>query len=122
MLPWGVIAYGAALSAVLATLLVAFIARERRPVVLASVAAGAIVGPVVWNSILRATNGNEFFTDAPIVVFPISWQDTGSGIFTLAALTLILGLGALRTAPGHRLALIAGLGALGALLVDIYLY
>jgi hypothetical protein len=64
----------------------------------------------------------QFFTDAPIPVFPISWQDTGSGVFALAALTLILGLGALRAAPGRRVALLAGLGALGALLVDIYLY
>jgi hypothetical protein len=122
MLPWGVIAYGAALSAVLAVLLVVFLARERHPVVLGSIAAGTITGPVAWNAILRATHANQFFTDAPLVVFPISWQDTGSGIFTLAALTLLLGFGPLRTTPGHRVALLAGLGALAALLVDIYLY
>jgi hypothetical protein len=122
MLSWGAIAYGAALSAILAVLLVLLIAHERRPVVLASIAAGAIVGPVAWNAILRATNGDQFFTDAPIPVFPISWQDTGSGVFALAALALILGLGALHATPGRRVALLAGLGALGALLVDIYLY
>jgi hypothetical protein len=122
MLSWGAIGYGAALSAILAVLLVRVLARERRPAVLACVAAGAVVGPVAWNAILRATNANQFFTDAPIPVFPISWQDTGSGVFALAALTLILGLGALRAAPGRRVALLAGLGALGALLVDIYLY
>jgi hypothetical protein len=122
MLSWGAIAYGAALSAILAVLLVLLVARERRPVALGSVAAGAIAGPVVWNAILRATNGSQFFTDAPIPVFPISWQDTGSGVFALAALTLILGFGPLHAAPGRRVALLAGLGALGALLVDIYLY
>ena len=122
MLPWGVIAYGAVLSAVLAVVLVTVIAHERQAAVLASIAAGALVGPIAWNAILRATNGNEFFTDAPIVVFPISWQDTGSGVFTLAALVVILGFGALRAAPGRRVALLSLLGALGALLVDVYLY
>jgi uncharacterized membrane protein len=34
-------------------------------------------------------------------------------------LALILGLGVLRAAPGRRVAILAGLGAL---LVDIYLY
>jgi len=122
MLSWGVIAYGAALSAVLAVLLALLIARERRPLVLVAVAAAAIIGPVAWNAILRATHADQFFTDAPIVVFPISWQDTGSGVFALAAAALILGFGPLRNAPGQRLALLSGLGALGALLVDIYLY
>jgi hypothetical protein len=122
MLSWGAISYGATLSAILAVLLVLFIARERRPAVLACVAAGAIAGPVAWNAILRAANGDQFFTDAPIPVFPISWQDTGSGVFALAALALVLGLGGLRAAPGRRVAGLAALGALGALLVDIYLY
>jgi hypothetical protein len=122
MLSWGVIAYGAALSAVLAVLLVFFLARERRPGVLAAVAVGAIAGPVSWNAILRATNGNQFFVDARVPVFPISWQDTGSGVFALAALAVILGLGPLRAEPGRRVALLASLGALGTLLVDIYLY
>ena len=122
MLSWGVIAYGAALSAVLAVLLALLIARERRPLVLVAVAAGAIIGPMAWNAILRATHADQFFTDAPVVVFPISWQDAGSGVFALAAAALILGFGPLRTTPGRWLALLSGLGALGALLVDIYLY
>lgn len=122
MLTWGEICYGAALSAVLAVLLVALVGRERRPSVLSLVVAGAFLAPVAWNAILRAAHGDQFFTDAPIVVFPISWQDTGSGVFTLAALTLLLTLGPLRDAPGRRVALTAGLGGLGALLVDIYLY
>lgn len=52
MLPWGVIAYGAALSAVLALLLVLALARERRPAVLASVVFATAAGPVAWNAIL----------------------------------------------------------------------
>jgi hypothetical protein len=52
VLPWGVIVYGAALSAVLALLLVLALARERRPAVLVSVALTTAAGPVAWNVIL----------------------------------------------------------------------
>jgi hypothetical protein len=55
MLSWGTIAYGAALSAVLGVLL-ALVARERRPLVLVAVAVGAGGGPVAWNA--------QFFVDA----------------------------------------------------------
>ncbi len=72
MLSWGVIAYGAALSAVLALLLVGLLARERAPGVLLTVAIGTFAGPVAWNTILRATAANQFFVDAPIPAFPIS--------------------------------------------------
>ncbi len=121
MLGWGVIIYGAALSAVLAVLLV-LAASERGPAVLGSVAIGAFAGPVAWNAILRATSADQFFVDAPIPVFPISWQDTGSGVFALAALALVLGTGPLRTGSGGRLVLLSVLGTLAALVVDIYLY
>jgi hypothetical protein len=122
VLSWNVIVYGAALSTVLGVVLALLAGRQRRPLVLATLAVGTFAGPVAWNVILRATHADQFFTDAPIPVFPISWQDTGSGVFTLAALTLLLGLGPLRTSPAHRVITLAVLGALAALLVDIYLY
>jgi hypothetical protein len=121
MLAWSVIIYGAALSALLAALL-GLLARERRPVVLLAMALGAAVGPIAWNSILRATAANQFFVDAPIPVFPVSWQDTGSGVFALAALGLILGLSAPPDTSPRRVAALAVLGAVSALLVDVYLY
>jgi len=122
VLPWGVIAYGAALSAVLALLLVLVVARERRPAVLGSVVLATAAGPVAWNAILRATRADQFFTDAPIRVFPISLQDTGSGVFAVATLALVLGLGALRADTGRRVGMFSALGGIGALLVNIYLY
>jgi uncharacterized membrane protein (UPF0136 family) len=122
MLSWGVIAYGAAASALLAVALVALAARQRSPAVLLTVAAGAAAGPAAWNAILRATGGDQFFVDAPIPVFPVSWQDTGSGVFALAGLAVLLGLGPLRAQPSREVAVVALLGALGALLIDIYLY
>jgi hypothetical protein len=122
MLSWGVIGYGAALSALAAGVLVGFVGRERRPSVLACGAVSALLGAVAWNAILHATHANQFFHDAPIPVFPISWQDTGSGVFTVAAATVLLGFGPVRAEPARRLALLAILAGLGALLVDIYLY
>jgi hypothetical protein len=122
VLPWSIVAYGAALSAVVAVVLVVVAVRPRRVVVVAGAGLAAAVGPAAWNAILNTVHAPEFFTDAPIVVFPISWQDTGSGVFTLAVAALVLGLGPLGAAPGRQVAVTALLAGVGALLVDIYLY
>lgn len=122
MLSWAVIGYGAALSAFAAAVLVALAGRERRVSVLVCAAVSALLGPLAWNAILHATHADQFFHDAPIPVFPISWQDTGSGVFTVAVAALLLGFGPLRTDAARRLAGLAALAGLGALLVDIYLY
>jgi hypothetical protein len=81
-----------------------------------------VAGPIAWNAILRATHASTFFTDAPIVVLPTSWQDTGSGVFALATTTLLLGLGPLRAEQSHRTIRLALLAGLAAFLVDVYLY
>jgi hypothetical protein len=122
MLAWSTIAYGAALSAVLAGALVALAARQRRPTAALVAALAAIVGPVGWNAILRATHADQFFTDAPIAVLPASWQDAGSGVFALAVATLLLGLGPYATQPSRRTATLALLTGLAAFVVDVYLY
>jgi hypothetical protein len=122
MLSWGVIGYGAALSALAAAVLAALAGRERRPTVLVCAAVAALLGAVAWNAILHATHANQFFHDAPIPVFPISWQDTGSGVFTVALAALLLGFGPVRAEPARRLAVLTMLAGLGALLTDIYLY
>lgn len=122
MLSWGVIGYGAALSALVAAALVALGGRERRPVVLVCAAVSALLGAASWNAILHATHADQFFHDAPIPVFPISWQDTVSGVFTIAVAAVVLGIGPMRTDSARRLALAAALAGFGALVVDIYLY
>lgn len=122
MLSWAVIGYGAALSAFAAAVLVALAGRERRVSVLVCAAVSALLGPLAWNAILHATHADQFFHDAPMPLFPISWQDTGSGVFTVAVAALLLGFGPLRTDAARRLAGLAALAGLGALLVDIYLY
>ena len=122
MLSWSTIAYGAVLSAVVAAGLTALAARPRRTVVVATAGLAAGLGAAAWNAILHAAHGSQFFTDAPVVVLPASWQDTGSGVFTIAACALALGLGPLAAGTGRRLAAVAGLAGLAAFLVDVYLY
>ncbi|AYV32194.1 hypothetical protein EES41_36165 [Streptomyces sp. ADI95-16] len=121
MISWGQIFYGAALSAAFALVLLA-LPRGRRPVVLAVGALAAAAGPIAWNAILRAAHGDQFFTDAPVAVFPVSWQDTGSGVFALAVTALALGLGPLAAEPARRTSVYALLAGAAALLVDVYLY
>jgi hypothetical protein len=122
VLSWATIFYGAILSAVAAALLVLGVTRDRRFDVLAAAALSGATGPFLWNAILHRVGGSEFFVDAPVAVLPASWQDTGSGVFTVAVATLLLGFGPLRNESSRRLALLSVLCGLGAFLVDVYLY
>jgi hypothetical protein len=110
-----------ALSGLVAVLAVAFLLRDRRPAVLVAAGLSAALAPLLWDLILRHTGG-DFFVDAPGYVFPVSYEDTGSGVFATALSALVLGFGPLGTATGRRLALTAATCGLAALLVDIYLY
>lgn len=122
MITWTTILYGAALTALVSAAVLGFVVRERRPQVLSLAVAVAALGPVAWNAILRATHASRFFTDAPIPVFPVSWQDTGSGVFALAATSLALGLGPERHSTAATATRLAALAGAAALAVDIYLY
>jgi hypothetical protein len=121
MISWAVMGYGAALSVLLAAALTA-IPKPRQPRVIATAAVAAGLGALAWNAILHAAHGADFFTDAPLVVLPASWQDTGSGVFAIAAASLALGFGPLAGQPSRRLAVTATLAGLAAFLVDVYLY
>ena len=115
--------YGAALSAILALLLVRVVGRARRPAVLATAAGAAFLMPLCWNAILRATDATARFShDLPFPVFPISWQDTGSGVFTLAGAATALAFGPCASRPARKSASLALWAALAALLIDIYTY
>jgi hypothetical protein len=122
MISWGSIAYGAALSGVAAAALVALMLRERRPPQLIAAGICAAAGPLAWNAILRDVGASGFFVDAPVSVLPASWQDTGSGVFTIAIAAVVLGLGPLAATSARRLAGVALLCGLAAFLVDVYLY
>jgi hypothetical protein len=118
---WPAVVWGVIGCAVLAALALRFLLRERHPAVLAGGAAAALLGPLLWDLILRHTGG-KFLVDAPGYVFPVSFEDTVSGVFATALAGLFLGFGPQRAATGGRLALAALVCGVAALLVDIYLY
>lgn len=119
----GSMLYGAALSVVAAALLVAFVARDRRPRVLITVGLAAFVMPIWWNLILRWTGATDAFShDLPFRPFPVSWQDTGSGVFTLAGAAIALAVGVCAKEPAGPVGRTALWTALGAFLIDIYTY
>src|SRR5205085_3360292 len=122
MIDWTHIFYGAAMSTAIAALVFVFVRRERTALVLVPALAATLLGPLAWNAILHraATDADGFFVDIPFTPFPVSWQDTGSGVFTLASASLLLGL-ALRRQPAARVLSLASTAAAVAFLVDIYL-
>ena len=119
MIGWGAILYGAALGAVVAVAAVALILRERDPRTLGVVAFTAIVGAIAWNAVLHSAGSDDFFHDAPVKVFPLSWQDCGTGVWTLAVAGVAQGLTQSNARKGVVVAVIT---AVAAWLVDIYLY
>ena len=118
---WGATIWGLVASGVLALALAWFLLKERRHSVLAAMVAAAAIGPLVWDLVLRHTGG-DFFVDAPGYVFPVSFEDTGSGVFATALAALLLGLGPQRSDVARRMAIGALVCGVAALLVDIYLY
>ena len=122
VISWETIFYGALLSAIAAALLVFAVRRDRRLDLLAAAAVAGALGPLFWNAILHRVEAREFFVDAPISIMPASWQDTGSGVFTVATAAVLVGLGPLRADAGRRVAVCSLLCGLGAFLVDVYLY
>jgi hypothetical protein len=122
VISWETILYGAALSALAAAAAVGLVRRERRVTVLIGAALAGAIGPLAWNAILHDVDASGFFVDAPFALVPASWQDTGSGVFALAAATLTLGFGPLRRATALASAVAAVACGFAAFLVDVYLY
>jgi hypothetical protein len=118
---WGAVVFGVVVSAFVAGVGVRVLVRETRIGVLAVVVVSAALGPLLWDLVLRHTGG-RFFTDAPGVVFPVSYEDVGSGVWTMAVAGLMLGFGPMQRDGGRRVAVVALTCAVAALLVDIYLY
>jgi hypothetical protein len=118
---WGATIWGVVASAAVALIGVRFLLKERRVWVLTASAAAALLGPLLWDLVLRHTGG-KFLVDAPGYVFPVSYEDVGSGVWATAIAALLLGFGPLRAATGRRIAQSALVCGLAALLVDIYLY
>ena len=120
MLGWGTIAYGAVLSAALATAGVFVFGGERRGRV--ALVAGLVSGLAVagWDSVVRATDATGMLAEAPFEIFPVSWQDGGAGLTALAATMVALGCGARRSARAVHLVLLGLLCGVAALLIGVY--
>ena len=115
-------AYGAALSTLLAMALLAFAAKDRRRTTLVIGALAALAMPVAWNLILRLTGATAAFShDLPFRPFPVSWQDVGTAVFTLAGAAVAFAVTSPDT-PARQVLHRALWTALAAFLVDIYLY
>ena len=121
MISWRTILGGAALTLLFTSIVLVLIRRERRPVVLITALVASVGGPLAWNAILHRTHPARFFVDIPFKPFPVSWQDTGSGVFTLALASLLLGI-VMRREPAGKVISLAATVAIVAFLVDIYLY
>ena len=107
----------------LAVVLVGGLGRVRRPTVLITAGVSAFLMPLWWNSILHWTATTEAFShDLPFRPFPVSWQDTGSGMFTLAGAAIALTLAAGAREPARNTIRVAFLTAIAAFLIDIYTY
>ncbi len=123
VVPYSQMLYGAALSAALAAALVVSLGRCRRTPMVLAAAVAAFLMPLAWNLILRDTGATGLFShDLPFKAFPISWQDTGSGVFTLAGASAVLALGPARGDQPDRVSRWALLAAFAALLIDVYTY
>jgi hypothetical protein len=121
MISWGQILSGASLSTLFAAVALVALKRERNPKVLLPALEATLLGPLAWNAILHRTRPANFFVDIPFKPFPVSWQDTGSGVFTFALAALVLGVVLRRETAGRVVGLVA-ICAAAAFLVDIYLY
>lgn len=123
IVPYPQMLYGATLSAALAAALVVTFGRCRRTPIVLAAAVAAFLMPLAWNLILRDTGATGLFShDLPFRAFPISWQDTGSGVFTLAGASVLLALGPGRGERPARVAQWALLTAIAALVIDVYTY
>ncbi|MGL5860801.1 MAG: hypothetical protein ACRCY9_06070 [Phycicoccus sp.] len=89
MLSRSTIVYGTTLPAPGVVGLVGIASRPRRVTVITQSPMSAFTR----NAILRSIDDSNFFRSAPITIFSVSWQDSGSGVFTLAAATALAGLG-----------------------------
>lgn len=119
VLPWSRVLFGSILGPIVAVAaLWGF--RERHRPTLAVSAVAVFAGTWLWNAMLNVRHATMIDGDIPFKPFPISWQDTGTGIFAFAFTTAALLATVHRHQPGHRTLKIAGIAAAAALVMDIY--
>ncbi len=87
---------------------------------LLATATGVCAGTWLWNFMLNIRHAGVIDGDIAFKPFPISWQDTGTGIFSFAFATALLLATTHRHQPGHRTLKFAATAAAAALVMDVY--
>jgi hypothetical protein len=119
VLPWSHILFGSLVGPAVGVVALWF-AGEREPRTLAATALSVCAGTWLWNTMLNVRHAAVIDVDIPFRPFPISWQDTGTAVFSFAATSLVLLATTHRNQPGRRTLKIAGIATLAALIMDIY--
>lgn len=119
VLPWSRVVFGSIIGPI-SGVAILWMMKERRPQTLAVAAAGVCAGTWLWNLMLNVRHANVVDGDIPFRPFPISWQDTGTAMFSFAFASAMLLASVHRNEPGRRTLKIAGIAAGAALVMDIY--
>ena len=83
VLPRSRVAFGAVIGPVVGVT-VLWLAKEPQPCTVLVTAAGVCCGTLLRNVMLNIRHANGIDGDIPFAPFPISWQDTGTGVFSFA--------------------------------------
>lgn len=119
VLAWWRVAFGVGVGAVGSTVGL-WLAKERGRTTLFASGVGVAAGTALWNVMLNVRHARMIDGDIPFRAFPISWQDTGTGIFSFAFAALFLLATAHREVPGRHTLKVAGIAAAIAFLFDVY--
>ncbi len=118
-LEWWKVAWGVAVGMTVSTLGL-WVAKERSKSVLITAATGVGIGTAVWNTMLNVRQALTVDGDIPFRLFPISWQDVGTGIFSVAVTSVLLLATVYRREPGSKTLKVVGIAAGLAFLFDVY--
>ncbi len=119
VLPWSHVLFGSIVGPIVSVAAL-WALRGRHRTTLAVSAVAVFAGTWLWNVMLNVRHATMIDGDIPFKPFPISWQDTGTGIFAFAFTAAALLATVHRHQPGFRTLKIAGIAATAALVMDIY--
>jgi Family of unknown function (DUF6518) len=119
VLPWSHVIFGSLVGPAVGVA-VLWLLRERDPRALVAAALGVCAGTWLWNTMLNIRHAKTIDGDIPFRLFPISWQDVGTGVFSFAFAAAIMLATTHRDEPGRRTLKVASVAALAALVMDVY--
>ena len=89
VLPWSHVLFGSIVGPVIGIAALCALRERHRPTLAVS-AVAVFAGTWLWNAMLNVRHATMIDGDNPFKPFPISWQDTGTGIFVFAFTTAAL--------------------------------